>query len=1426
FFVEHPIIPSQPVWGPFLLKLFGADGFESANISRLSNLLPHAIKNVDNDFCRISDNYNITRINLPALGNGLTSISSPLGSRGNDLVSEGIFDDIDRISRAKHTPAEAAWEDAIRQMATQEVLRLVEMRPAWRGFEKNIVDKLCNGKYTYSDVTLHQKLLENSKTRSTRAALLDQLMVPIQSTDQIFETILSRLPEIDLARQALNWIHHAKRPLHVSELSLVLALEPERQNIKSFESIVDAISRDISQDLHEIFGSIIKIVDNEVLFAHHAFREYFESRSGLFISDFHSTIVERCIQYISLIADYPTHDGAYTKPEEEAARSFFDYASLNWSEHYKMVPCPTAELDRIVIEFLCGKGSSWSWAIICKSAGWEDIRSWIGEHPLPLAVQHGLSSVVKALFNTEGAFSSTTIHMAVDIAAINGNTALLRVLLPHTKPRTLGSVLCLAAQHGNIGIIEEFWDQAAVGPGEQDQDSPLLSAARNGQTRVVKALLEKNIDATCRDSSENTAVHLAAQIGDLETLTILRDSTQGSTVDWKSLNKDNHNPLQLSVRTGQLEAVQILLSCTGKNIIDEAEGDTMTPLQLAAREGHLSVVELLVSEGANIMIDSSSRHTPLQYAIEEGHLGVAVKLLDEISNQLKNEELLQKVYDDAIILATSNGQTDIVTYLLTKRTAQQSKLEESLMMSAFSGGHIDIIKVLHAAGVSISDRGYYLEAVSHNYFDIAKYFVENVSQDLRKDLLSFLVLMKQPLFIRETLKHPKATAFFRESYQTAVRCAVKVGSTEVAREILQQTELVSEAFNGQRPYQVLFTAVKQQKADIVELFLENGWDPNSCDFKGRTALHIACRQGEQKSSVQYLLEHGANPDKTDDDNQTPLHIAIRSGDAAKDIVKLLLDAGADCNARNSYSLSALHWAVNIGSLSIIKELIEAGAVIDIAHDKELTPLGLALARNHFDIADYLLDKGADPNKCSLPLQIAASGGSESTVRRLLEKGVDVNAQGGFSGSALHAATFAANEDVVSLLLRNNASPDMMARPFGTPLHAIFYNYRGGINKASRITELLKNSKFDIDCLDYYERTPLILALQHPRASIAYLLEMGASPNARDNTGATALHYAALLRSSEDIEEMLEKHADPTLADGCRRDALYWAAMSIKGLEDNLTRKFEALLSKVSEAQQKRCLEAVLHPAVARGREDILNYIIKKGVNLNALDRNHWSALDIAISYRYSDIKASLDSQGARKSPIDHERPSAWSTYDRNCMISLANDNMEAIIKGSDTDFNDIFTGSIRANHCISPSNGSFFYFEVEIKQGSDKPIVGIGMSEEHVCLNQFVGWDNGSWGYHSDDGNVYVANEGKDYGPRYGTGNVIGCGIDFKSQTIFFTKDGEEKGSAFNDVRGQLYPTVSFQRQATDTSVSVNFGGSPFKYQRRGNESNDQVMHG
>lgn len=130
------------------------------------------------------------------------------------------------------------------------------------------------------------------------------------------------------------------------------------------------------------------------------------------------------------------------------------------------------------------------------------------------------------------------------------------------------------------------------------------------------------------------------------------------------------------------------------------------------------------------------------------------------------------------------------------------------------------------------------------------------------------------------------------------------------------------------------------------------------------------------------------------DDGRPLMQAAGKGQL--DIVKVLVDKGADVNARNNeYGLTPLIYAASKGHLDVVKFLVDKGADVNAREENGLTPLIMAAGLDQIDIVKILVDKGADvnakDNKGRTPLMFAA-GGQLNIVKFLVDKGADVNAR--------------------------------------------------------------------------------------------------------------------------------------------------------------------------------------------------------------------------------------------------------------------------------------------------------------------------------------------------------------------------------------------------------------------------------------------------
>ena len=179
---------------------------------------------------------------------------------------------------------------------------------------------------------------------------------------------------------------------------------------------------------------------------------------------------------------------------------------------------------------------------------------------------------------------------------------------------------------------------------------------------------------------------------------------------------------------------------------------------------------------------------------------------------------------------------------------------------------------------------------------------------------------------------------------------------------------------------------------------------------------------------------------------TPLHLAVAEGQ--EEIVRLLVDAGADLSARTEHHRAPLHVALQF-SPDLVPLLVALGAPLD------------APSAAYLDDVDELtrrLDAGAeltDPRSGVDLLSWAALGGASSTARLLLDRGAHAD------GGALHAASSEGHLALVRLLLGAGADVDRRDPSTGrAPLHAAVAAGPGG--DAPEVVRVLLSAGADVD----------------------------------------------------------------------------------------------------------------------------------------------------------------------------------------------------------------------------------------------------------------------------------------------------------------------------------------------------------------------------
>ena len=168
--------------------------------------------------------------------------------------------------------------------------------------------------------------------------------------------------------------------------------------------------------------------------------------------------------------------------------------------------------------------------------------------------------------------------------------------------------------------------------------------------------------------------------------------------------------------------------------------------------------------------------------------------------------------------------------------------------------------------------------------------------------------------------------------------------------------------------QSLFKALAKHDMPSVEELTHDGANVHAKEQGGRSALHVACAYRWQ-DGVAFLLARGVDPNAKDDSGNTPLHqIGLMNLVAAQDdILRLMVDAGADINAVNKDGETVLMQVASHRLVDDLRYLSACITNINIGDRRGFTALHKAISANvpnavRIANVKVLLEAGADPHQ--------------------------------------------------------------------------------------------------------------------------------------------------------------------------------------------------------------------------------------------------------------------------------------------------------------------------------------------------------------------------------------------------------------------------------------------------------------------------------
>ena len=770
------------------------------------------------------------------------------------------------------------------------------MRPVW-DYVEEVTENPCFSNSSYS-VTL--------STASLLASLSQELQ-SISSTGQVCQLLLSNPENFDKAKEALNWVFHATRPLTVFELSAAIALSSICKGGKASELellagedaiklLEDNMTWDVRKEVQGIIGKAIKVVGpmGNVCLIRNTFRQHFECCKALFVPGFHSLITQRCLAYISRVAKHKDGSSGDVR-NSSMALALLDYADLNWAEHYKLSVNPNSLLDQTATAFLLGdEGAAWFERLEINA---EKILDAVDGDPLVMAAERGLTNVVKGLLRSplvKGWNSEVALQAAIWRGDLGVFEIILPMVLPFPEPTFPRRCLNLASEYGRTelaNVILSNIDKGDIDALVHAEDSPCLVAAKNGHMETLTALLDRLPgDAVLQtDSSSRTVIHWAAAWGDADALRKLGER-KGVRAKMFSTDSNTSTLLHLAAAAGSVETVEFLLD-VATELVEKKDGDDLTALHLAAKGGHKAVLSTLIKARADVWARSGKGKDAicaLELVAAAGHLPIFSLLVDEMKspegeNKVGDKRISDDESDDShlnrlaklrghfrtsLVIATCAGHSHIVHYILRQGGEYVPTIDFSFLLDNYLMSHcLDTIKEF-VEGVDLSQGtgvGLTLlaSALQHERADMVRYIVNALPKEPLKNIktrinfgrggniLHYAAAHGYSTVMRELLQHHQANSLLKDQNhwgELPLDVAVEIGNQAVAEEILRtwSNTMASE----QEQSETIFRAVQTGRVPMLRLLLDNGW---KADSQFESILRMA-KESEKTEMVKVLLE--------------------------------------------------------------------------------------------------------------------------------------------------------------------------------------------------------------------------------------------------------------------------------------------------------------------------------------------------------------------------------------------------------------------------------------------------------------------------------------------------------------------------------------------------------------------------------------------
>jgi uncharacterized protein len=396
---------------------------------------------------------------------------------------------------------------------------------------------------------------------------------------------------------------------------------------------------------------------------------------------------------------------------------------------------------------------------------------------------------------------------------------------------------------------------------------------------------------------------------------------------------------------------------------------------------------------------------------------------------------------------------------------------------------------------------------------------------------------------------------------------------------------------------------------IVEVIKKEQWDPFTTNSIG----------------ANILLYYAAEPTTTKTRDNLGRQVCSNvNEEEASLIIQTQQELGLSLNSLGKAGVSPLHLAVTSNCLDLVKILVKHGANIELpTQEKKQTPLMMAASNINYDIMEFLLSSGANPNAVDISNLSAFSYLVVGTNKNVTDVTSDLSDDGYDMNFILNKR---ANEDEIfqkcfQLLLDYKGELDPKGTISLTPLMAAI-----NVDNRKIVETYIENTK-DIDLQNHYGNTALHYAVKDNKPwFINDILQKSKAQTIKNNKGQTPFELAIALGKYDAIDKFFEY------------SYFYYAYLSItKGQTEVLTSYLSRQRDIKSIINKSRDDVTTLILAVENNKFNLVKFLVSNGANVNWQNEKYGlSALAIAIKNNYFAIAKYLILHGSNLYLTDND----------------------------------------------------------------------------------------------------------------------------------------------------------------------------------------------